>query len=153
VLKNDLVASYLAQADALLHDRRSYDLNLGARVVPFIKRIGNQIDALRRIPGAADRVRRMLRLRQEHPAGALYELVTAARYAHEGFTVEFVPETSQRTGDLRLLIPHLPREVQVECKRLQPSQYEQREAASARALGRINSRATVESAHPCRVHR
>jgi len=73
LMKTDLIASYLAQADAFLHEPRSYDLTLAAHIVPFIKHIGMGLGALRRMPGVVDRVRRLLNPKQEHPDGALYE--------------------------------------------------------------------------------
>jgi hypothetical protein len=43
----DRVASYLAQADALVRDRGAYDLALGPRIVPFVKQIGSAVKSLR----------------------------------------------------------------------------------------------------------
>src|SRR6266404_5664722 len=134
VMKDDLIASYLAQADALLRDWRAYDLVLGTRIVPFIKHIGKGIDSLRQMPGAVERARRLLNPKREHPDGALYELVTAVRYARDDYEVEFVPETSDRAGDLRVGVLGTPKEVQIECKRLRPSVYELREAVLIRQL-------------------
>ncbi|MGP8114778.1 MAG: hypothetical protein ACLQFT_20715 [Steroidobacteraceae bacterium] len=57
-LGSDKVASYLAQAHALLNDRRSYDLVLGSRVLPFIKHLGSGLEALRQMAGAQERARR-----------------------------------------------------------------------------------------------
>lgn len=42
----DLIASYVGQADALLRDRRSYDLHIGSRVIPFFKQIGKNVHVL-----------------------------------------------------------------------------------------------------------
>jgi hypothetical protein len=134
VVKNDLIASYLAQADALLNDWRCYDIRLGGKVLPFIKDLGKGVNYLTDIEGAADRARRMLNPKNEHPDGALYELITAIRYAHDGFEVGFIEETSQRSGDLMLGVPGRARDIQIECKRLRPSQHELREAAHVQTL-------------------
>src|ERR1700730_18132373 len=40
LVRSDLIASYLAQADAFLNDPHSYDLTLAAHILPFIKHIG-----------------------------------------------------------------------------------------------------------------
>ena len=134
LLKSDLIASYLAQADAFLNRPDSYDLTLAAYIVPFIKHIGAGLEFLRHMPGATDRGRRFLNPKQEHPDGALYELATAIRYAYEDFEVEFVPETSGRSADLRVGPPGSTKDLYVECKRLRASDYELREKASLRAL-------------------
>jgi hypothetical protein len=133
-VKDDLIASYLAQADALLRDWRVYDLVLGARIVPFIKHIGKGVEYLRRMPGAIERARRLLNPKCGHPDGALYELVTAVRYSRDDYEVEFVPETHDRAGDLRVGVLGTRKNVQIECKRLRPSVYELREAALIRQL-------------------
>lgn len=76
----------------------------------------------------------MLRPNNAHPLGELFELATAIRYAHAGFRVEFVPEGTERSADLRIIEPMLADDIQLECKRLRPSQYEQREAGLIRTL-------------------
>jgi hypothetical protein len=134
LVKSDLIASYLAQADAFLNRPDSYDLTLAAHILPFLKHIGAGLEFLRRMPGAINRGRKLLNPRQEHPDGALYELATAIRYAYEEFEVEFVAETSQRSADLRVGPPDSTKDLYIECKRLRASDYEIREKASVRAL-------------------
>jgi hypothetical protein len=134
VVESDVIASYLAQAHSLLHDNRSYDATLGSRAIPWIKSVGVGVQALRQMPGVIDRVRRLLDARQQHPEGGLYELVAAARYAHEGFDVEFIPESSIRTADIRVGPPRETKALHIECKRLRSSNYESREAARVRTL-------------------
>jgi hypothetical protein len=136
ILGSDVVASYLAQAESLIRNRRTYDLAIGARVVPFIKSVGIGLHELRRMPGVEERVSRMLRSNNDHPDSALFELVTAARYAHEGFEVRFIPEANQRMGDLEVEAGAGAEmfKAHVECKRLRPSVYELRETIEARRL-------------------
>jgi hypothetical protein len=134
LLKSDLIASYLAQADGFLHQPASYDLTLAAHIVPFLKHIGAGLQLLRRMPGAVDRVRRLLNPKQQHPDGVLFELSVAVRYAREGFDVEFVPESSTRSADFRAGPADSTKDLHVECKRLRASEYELREQASVRAL-------------------
>jgi hypothetical protein len=134
LVKSDLIASYLAQADAFLSHPDTYDLTLAAYILPFIKHIGAGLEVLRRMPGAVDRGRRLLNPKQEHPDGALYELAVAIRYARKDFEVEFVSESSTRSADLRVGPPDGTKDLYVECKRLRPSEYELREKASMRAL-------------------
>lgn len=47
-LGSDKAASYFAQAAALLKDRQSYDLDLGSKIVPFIKHLGSSLGLLER---------------------------------------------------------------------------------------------------------
>lgn len=137
----DKVGAYLAQADALLHDRRAYDLSLGSKIVPFIKLLGSGIELLRTIPGAAERGNRLLRSKTRDPESAVFELVTAIRYREEGFSVEFIAEDpgGRKTPDFQVDFEGILADV--ECKRLQKGNYEQREAAYQRSLVRHWSQA------------
>lgn len=136
----DRMAVNLAQAVAMLRDRRTYDLPTASKTIPFIKNIGANIDLLRRIPGASERARRMLRPADEHPDSGVFELTAALRYAIEpGVFVEFIPEHGARSADFLLRGDNLLDEVHVECKRLKPSDYERSEKIRAdEILNRIN---------------
>lgn len=99
----DRVASYLAQADALVCDRTSYDLVLGPRIVPFIKQIGSVADLLSDVAGASERASRMLKHAAADPESAIFELAAAAMYLRAGFSVEFIPEAPpERRPDFRV---------------------------------------------------
>jgi hypothetical protein len=133
-LNIDTAASYLAQAHALLNDRRSYDLVLGSRVIPFVKHIGSGIEMLRQLPGATQRASRLLRERNADPESAMFELAVAVAYAQDGFTTEFIPETpgGQRRPDLAVRRGALAAEI--ECKRLRKGDYERSENARQRLI-------------------
>jgi hypothetical protein len=128
----DLPAGILLQAFALLRDRRYFDSRLAARTLPFFKLIGTALPDLSQVPGAQERARAFVHARNDHPEGTLLELATAARYMHGGFAVRFIPEADRRTPDIALVL--IGGEIQVECKRLRPSQYELTEARVARRL-------------------
>jgi len=136
----DVVAAYLAQAKSLLDDRRSYDLALASKTVPWVKQMGRNAALLNRIPGARERAARMLSVGAESvlPDSAMFELVIASNYAAEGLEVAFVDEAKgqARTPDLRLSSGELPEPLFVECKRLGRGQYEQAEQARHRLLFR-----------------
>jgi hypothetical protein len=134
LIPRDSIASYLAQADALLTDRRVYDLSLASRVIPFIKHIGRNIELLREVPGAVSRAQRMLEPSTEHPDGSLYELIAAIRYGGECSSVEFVTESNIPTSDLRARVNGIPADFNIETKRLRASVYELRELATVRLL-------------------
>jgi hypothetical protein len=127
-LGSDRVGSYLAQAHALLHDRRSYDLALGSRIVPFIKHVGEGVEALMHMPGAVERANRFLRNRAVNPEGAMFEFAVAVAYAHDGYSTEFIPEApgTDRRPDLAISRGVLSAEV--ECKRLGRGSYEKAES-------------------------
>jgi hypothetical protein len=132
VRADDLIASWLAQGAALLDDPRCYDRVLGGQIVPFLASIGQQVELLRRRPGATERVRRMLQPRLEHPGAGFLELAAAARYAREDFEVAFLAESAQPAGDLAIRIAEIPGAMQVECRALRRSHYELRERALIR---------------------
>lgn len=137
----DKPAMYLSQAQGLLRDRRSYDLEIGARVMPFLAMIGNHVDTLAAIPGAAERSRRFLNKNSDHPDSGLFELVAALRYAREpGCFVEFIEENPKlRMADFMVHDGDRENGIHVECKRLRSSGYEQRELVAVGAmLSRIN---------------
>jgi len=135
-LGSNKVCSYLAQADALLHDRWAYDLVLGARIVPFIKHLGGGIEALRQMPGATERASRLLRQKTVDPDSAIFELAMAVVYAQEGFTVEFIPEVPGGIRRPDFGIKRGEFAAEVECKRLQKGDYEKTESAFQRQLFR-----------------
>jgi len=127
VLGADRVASYLAQADALVSDRGAYDLALSPRIVPFVKHIGSNVEVLRHVPGAAERAQRMLRQSTVDPNSAIFEMSAAVAYSRSGFRVAFIPEASpERRPDFRVERDDIAADV--ECKRLQKGDYEKAEA-------------------------
>ncbi|MYM37465.1 hypothetical protein GTP38_24370 [Duganella sp. FT94W] len=144
---DDRMAIILAQAVGDLRDIRTRDLYLAAEALPFLKMIGAHLDLLRRIPGATERARRMLRRREPHPDSGIFELVVALRYARENeLLVEFIPEQNRRMADflIRLAdddpLEEAFKEIHVECKRLRPSEYEKAEEQKAQEiLNGINS--------------
>jgi stalled ribosome alternative rescue factor ArfA len=133
-LGSDKVGSYLAQAYALLNDRRAYDLVLGSRVVPFIKHLGGGIEALRRMPGAAQRVSRFLRQKGVDPESAIFELAVAVTYAHQGFATEFISEAPGTDRRPDLVVRRDTLVAEVECKRLGKGDYERVESAHQRLI-------------------
>ena len=122
----DRVASYLAQADALVRDRGAYDLALSPQIVPFVKHIGSTVEVLRGVPGAVERAQRMLRQSTVDPNSAIFELAAAVAYSRNGFRVSFIPEAPpERRPDFRIERDDIA--ANVECKRLQKGDYERAE--------------------------
>lgn len=132
----DVVASVLAQAKSLLDGRRTYDIALASRCIPWVKQIGVNASELDRVPGAVERARRMLADQATAPDGSLLELVMGGNYAADGLDVAFVAEApgQARTPDLRLFLPSLADPVAIELKRLRQGRYEQDERAQHRQI-------------------
>lgn len=151
-LGGDIVGSYFAQGQALLSDRRSFDLALASETIPWIKQLGVNLNALRPIKGAGDRARRMLRTPEQNPASAMMELVIASNYAAQGLSVEFLEEDKgvARTPEMRLGLPGEGDFFAVECKRLQPGLYEARERAAQ--LEQVEAAKAVIHASRLSVH-
>jgi hypothetical protein len=133
LLPTDPVASILAQGHALIEDRRMYDFRLGGTVVPFIKAVGHLLPFVERVEGARGRARRLLAPTQDHPIGALFELIAAGRYAAADLgPVAFIPEASTPTPDFSVDLGEL--KAFVECKCLRPSEFDRTEDLAAAAL-------------------
>jgi hypothetical protein len=134
----DLVASYLAQGKSLLDGRRTYDIALASRCIPWIKQLGVNVNELTRVDGAAERARRMLADASTAPDGPMLELVMGGNYAAEGLEVTFVPEAPghAKTPDLHLFVPGLAEPVAIEFKRLRQGQYELAERVRHRLIFR-----------------
>ncbi|MDX2375141.1 hypothetical protein NJD71_13605, partial [Psychrobacter sp. PP-21] len=83
-----------------------------------------------------ERARRLVSSERRQPNGGLFELLVASAYRSSGARVKFVPERRglSRTYDMDVEIGS--RSFAVECKRLETSQYGERERAAMRELWR-----------------
>jgi hypothetical protein len=105
----------------------------GSRVVPIFAAIGRNIDLLQKIEGINERVRRIVGSERKQPNGGIFELLVAAAYARVGAQVRFVPETkARRTHDMDVTIDG--RVLAIECKRMEASEYGERERELMRNL-------------------
>jgi hypothetical protein len=124
---DDLSGWYLTLAEAYVGHLPYYDPTFGARVVPIFKAIGRNIDILRSLSGAADRVAELMGSSRRQPDGILYELLVAATYMREGWrSVRLMPPlTTQRSADIE--IANGNRRFEIECKRMGRSPYSDHE--------------------------
>ncbi|MGL0785904.1 hypothetical protein [Xanthomonas translucens] len=129
---NDMTAGFLLQATALVQDRRFFDARLAPRVIPFMKLMGKVLRKLYFTEGAEQRAKEFLNAKNKHPEGTLLELALAARYLLEGFRVRFIPESHHKTPDLELIFDE--GSIKIECKRLRPGAYEEKESDRVRQL-------------------
>jgi hypothetical protein len=148
----DLVASFLAQGKSLIDGRRTYDIALASRCIPWIKQLGANINDLARVDGAIERARRMLADARTAPDGPMLELVMGGNYAADGMEVAFVPEApgQAKTPDLHLFVPGVTDPVAIELKRLRQGQYEQEERARHRLI--FKKAAAIINAHGLSLH-
>ncbi len=131
----DAAAWYILQAETFAIDRKLWIPEWAVQIVPFIKRLGKELERLQSVRGVEDRVARMMISDRRQPASGIYELLVALAYRRRGWTdVAFVPETrgSGRTPDLLVSRPR--KRWAVECKRVTASAYARREKARGRAL-------------------
>lgn len=127
-VSDDRIGWYLYLADAALHDAVKYEPIQGSRVLPIFKRLGSDLDALRKIGGIESRVERMLTAERRQPDSALFEMLVALLWSRNGCeSVQFIAEQPpERRPDIRAIKEG--DEWFVECKRLQKSsQYSENE--------------------------
>jgi hypothetical protein len=130
----DAFGWYLFLGEASLDHNWNYEPMYGSRVVPVLKAIGRSLPLLLDIPGIEDRVRRMVDRERAQPNGPLFELLVAAAYRRAGAEVAFNPETPGRrkSHDLDVTIRGVSHAV--ECKRMETSDYGERERMRMRGL-------------------
>jgi hypothetical protein len=124
----DRAGWYLYQSELYLHQPRSFDMPLCSRIIPVVKRLGENLDGLKAIPFARERLRRGLVVAPGEIDSVLFELLVGQAYATRGWDeVAFVPEDPTRpTPDLH--VRHHGHPVAVECKRKRAiSEYARRE--------------------------
>ncbi|QEX15431.1 hypothetical protein FRZ44_07150 [Hypericibacter terrae] len=111
----------------------AYDHFAGATVVPQLVQLGTRLKNLNDVGGDVSlRVRRLWEGATESTDANVFELLVAAGCAEYGRKVEFLPETHERSPDIRC---HDPYPMVIECKRKRVlSNYEIDEEASMRRL-------------------
>ncbi|MFM5332669.1 hypothetical protein ACET9Z_09660 [Aeromonas veronii] len=113
----DWVAWYLYLAESLA-DRPAVDEpGQSSRIWPFFATIGKYNLELKKVKGIDVKLHDLLKKRINQPDSILFELVVAACYLKNGWTVEFIPETGKgKTPDL--FVTRGEQKYFVECKRL-----------------------------------
>lgn len=133
--EGDAIFWYIHQANAFAQDRRNFFVPEGFRIAPVINRVGHLLSHLKQVKGVSDRIETLLTKGRKTPDAGLYEILVAGAYkSRDWATVEFVPESSTKTPDLR--VSGNRRRWQVECKRINRSGYEAEEHAFAEALAK-----------------
>ncbi|WP_414953828.1 hypothetical protein [Caballeronia eucalypticola] len=93
-----------------------------SRVLPFLGAIGRKLHYQASVRNLDAKLLETATERKREPDGLIFEILVALSYAELGFTVEFIPEGSARTPDMRVEMHG--DSFLVECKRMSSrSQY------------------------------
>lgn len=132
--RGDVFGWYLFVAEAALDHLWNFEPMFGARVIPLLRAIGRSMPLLIGVPGLDERMRRMVGTERAQPNGTLFELLVAAAYRRGGADVAFVPEApgQKKTHDLDVTLNGVT--YAVECKRLETSEYGDKERMRMRTL-------------------
>lgn len=113
----DWVAWYLYLAESLMERPAVDEPSQSSRIWPFFSTIGKYSLELKKAKGIDAKLHDLLKKRINQPDSILFELVVAACYLKNGWTVEFIPETGKgKTPDL--FVARGEQKYYVECKRL-----------------------------------
>lgn len=99
---DDRAGWYVYQAELYQRQPLRFDMPLCARIIPVIKRLGENLDVLRATPHARERLHRGLVVSPEEIDSVFFELLVAQAYATRGWDeVAFVSEDpAQPTPEL-----------------------------------------------------
>ena len=133
-VQKDAFGWYLFLCEALLEHPWNYDPTFGSRVVPLFAAIGRNLALLLKVRGVETRVRDLVNKNRGQPNGCLFELLVAASYARSGGRVTFRQEKpgEARSHDMDVTIRG--KVWAVECKRMETSDYGDRERMRMRDL-------------------
>ena len=132
---HDTAAWYILQGETFATNRQFWVPEEAPRIVPFLTRLGRELDLLKAIPGAEVRAERLMTVEKRQPQSGIYELLVGLAYKRHGWVnVDFVAEQPgiRRTPDIYVSKPRS--RWAVECKRLMPPLYVQQEQERGRAL-------------------
>lgn len=131
---SDTFGWYLFLAEAFIDHPWNYEPMFGSRVVPLFVALGRNLDFLKSVAGVEERVKRLVGPERRQPNGGVFELLVAAAYRRTGGEVAFLPERPgvAKTYDMDVRIAGT--ELAVECKRLETSDYGERERTRMREL-------------------
>ena len=125
--EQDKIAWYLLQGRSFATDRAMFDNDQVCQIIPYLRRLGMDLELLKQMPGIEIRALRLMTQEKAQPDSGIFEFLVASAYARNGWKVEFVPETPgiSKQPDLHVRKPGT--RWAVECKRLKNSNYEIRE--------------------------
>lgn len=114
--REDTIGWYLYLVDMLINEPHKYEYFQGSRVVPIFKRIGIDLELLKKIKGIEKRVRDLINRRRHEADALLFEILTALLWVKNGYDVSFIEEKAgQKTPDI--LAEKEGKVWNIECKR------------------------------------
>lgn len=130
----DAAAWWVLQGESFGDGRRWTVPDAMVRTVPYLTRLGRELERLRAIPGAEERAARLMTGERGAVEPGIYELLVALAWSRHGWNTEFVPEIrgGLPTPDLHVSQPR--RRWAVECKRVTNSAYARNERTHGMAL-------------------
>lgn len=134
--ESDMFGWYLFLADAFLDHVWNYEPTFGSRIIPAFAAVGRNLALLKRMNGVEGRVRRIVGPERSQPNGGVFELLAAAAYGRRGAGVSFRTEEPGRAKSWDIDVELEGRRYAVECKRMEVSEYGERERAQMRELWR-----------------
>ncbi|MDV7495562.1 hypothetical protein R4529_05210 [Acinetobacter baumannii] len=88
-----------------------------SRIAPWIISLGKSVSDLKKIEGIENKLKDLVKKYKGNPDGTLFELLVAATYLKQGYSVEFLEENNLKTPDMRVFKGE--ENFYVECKKLQ----------------------------------
>lgn len=130
----DAAAWWILQGESFGDGREWTAPDMLARTVPYLTRLGRELDRIRAIPGAEERAERMMNGGRAAVEPAIYELLVALAWSRHGWTTTFVPEVRGGPRSPDLIVARPRRHWAVECKRVTRTAYAENERAHGLAL-------------------
>jgi hypothetical protein len=133
--KRDHIAWFIFQAETYAVGREFWVPSEAARIVPYIQKIGKELNDIAQVIGVEKRVARLLTSDRSQPESGIYELLVAAAYKRHGWTkVAFVEETPGQGRKPDLHVSKSGTRWAAECKRILRSRYAEKEEAIGKKL-------------------
>lgn len=114
-VQEDESAWYMFLAEQALNEPYVTDTSQSQRILPFWASIGARASYANKVIGLDEKVKDALFKYKAEPDGTIFEICVALAYAEIGWIVEFIPEESKKTPDMRISFDN--HEFYVECKR------------------------------------
>ncbi|MGL5130753.1 MAG: hypothetical protein ACRC7D_22070 [Aeromonas popoffii] len=117
-IREDRIGWYLYISDAAFNNPIGYDPNEGARIIPILKRLGSELDVLKKIEGIEDKIIKMLTIERSQPDATIFEILVALLWIRNGYeNVKFIGESPpNKRPDISAHLNGY--EWNIECKRL-----------------------------------
>lgn len=133
-IKDDVIGWYLYLVDMIINEPHKYEFFQGARILPIFKRLGMDLELLKKIEGIDSKIKSLIKKRRSEADALLFEILTALLWARNGYKVSFLDEKgNMKTPDL--VAEKDGETFNIECKRQsKTSDYTYRETAKRQKM-------------------